>query len=82
MNTNHELISEYLETALEMPANLKRNPGGLLRACLQVIREHGDDPMELRNMLSVCMTYICARHRKQIIDQMKATANANRRSLH
>jgi hypothetical protein len=82
MNSDHEAISEYLESALYMPADLQRDPSGLLRVCLRIMREHGDDPMALTNLLELCMTYICARHRKQIIDQMKATANEHRRSLH
>lgn len=82
MNTDHEVIAEFLETAKGMPSTLKSNPGSLLKMCLQVMREHGDDSMALTNLLELCMTFICARHRKQIIDQMKATANEHRRSLH
>ncbi len=81
MNTDHETISEFLESARYMPADLQRDPSGLLRACLQVMREHGDDPRELTNLLELCMSFICARHRKQIIDQLQQAAHANR-SLH
>ncbi len=31
MNTDHETISEYLETAKGMPVTLKQNPGSLLQ---------------------------------------------------
>lgn len=82
MNSDHETISEYLESARYMPADLQRDPSGLLRACLRIMREHGDDPMALSRMLEATMIYICARHRRQIIDQMKKTANEHRRSLH
>lgn len=82
MNTDHEVIAEFLESARYMPADLQRDPSGLLRMCLQVMRNNGDDPRALSHILELCMTYICARHRKQIIDQMKATANEHRRSLH
>ncbi len=81
MNTDHETISEFLESARYMPADLQRDPSGLLRMCLRIMREHGDDPRELTNLLELCMSFICARHRKQIIDQMRVTAHANR-SLH
>ncbi len=82
MNTDHEIISEFLESARYMPADLQRDPSGLLRVCLRIMREHGDDPRALTNLLELCMTFICARHRKQIIDQMRVTANEHRRSLH
>ena len=82
MNSDHETISEYLETAKGMPSTLKSNPGSLLKMCLQVMREHSDDPGALSHMLEAAMLYICARHRRQIIDQMKKTANEHRRSLH
>lgn len=81
MNTDHEVIAEFLESARYMPADLQRDPRGLLRACLRIMREHGDDPRELKNTLELCLTFICARHRKQIIEQLRATAHANR-SLH
>ena len=82
MSSDHETISEYLETAKGMPSTLKSNPGSLLKMCLQVMREHSDDPGALSHMLEAAMLYICARHRRQIIDQMKKTANEHRRSLH
>ncbi len=82
MNADHETIAEFLETAKGMPNTLKRNPGSLLKMCLQVMRNNGDDPMALSHMLEAAMLYICARHRKQIIGQLKATANEHRRSLH
>ena len=82
MNTDHEVIAEFLDTAKGMPATLKQNPGSLLKMCLQVMRNNADDPMALSHMLEAAMLYICARHRKQIIDQLKATANEHRRSLH
>lgn len=82
MNSDHEVIAEFLETAKGMPVTLKSNPGSLLKMCLQVMRNNGDDPMALSRMLEATMIYICARHRKQIIGQMKATANEHRRSLH
>ncbi len=81
MNTDHETIAEFLETAKGMPATLKQNPGSLLKMCLQVMRNNADDPMALSHMLEAAMLYICARHRKQIIEQLRATAHANR-SLH
>ncbi len=81
MNSDHETISEFLESARYMPADLQRDPSGLLRACLRIMREHGDDPRELTNLIELCMSFICARHRKQIIEQLRATAHANR-SLH
>ncbi len=81
MNSDHETISEFLESARYMPADLQRDPSGLLRARLRIMREHGDDPRELTNLIELCMSFICARHRKQIIEQLRATAHANR-SLH
>lgn len=82
MNSDHETISEYLESARYMPADLQRDPSGLLRACLRIMREHGDDPMALSRMLEATMIYICARHRKQIVGQMQQAAYANRQSMH
>ena len=77
MNSDHEVIAEFLESAKGMPSTLKQNPGSLLKMCLQVMRNNGDDPSALMNML-----YICARHRKQIIGQLQQAANEHRRSLH
>lgn len=81
MNADHAAISEYLEFSRYMPADLQRDPGGLLRVCLRIMREHGDDPRELTNLIELCLTFICARHRNQIIEQLQQAANANR-SLH
>jgi hypothetical protein len=82
MNTDHETIAEFLETAKGMPSTLKSNPGSLLKMCLQVMQDNGDDPRALSHMLEAAMLYICARHRRQIIEQLRATANEHRRSLH
>ncbi len=82
MNTDHEVIAEYLETAKGMPSTLKSNPGSLLKMCLQVMRDNSDDPMALSHMLEAAMLYICARHRRQIIDQLQQAAHANRKGLH
>lgn len=82
MNADHALIAEYLDTAKGMPSTLKSNPGSLLKMCLQVMRDNADDPRALSHMLEAAMLYICARHRKQIIEQLRVTANEHRRSLH
>ncbi|MBK8184920.1 MAG: hypothetical protein IPK63_23805 [Candidatus Competibacteraceae bacterium] len=82
MNTDHEIISEFLESARYMPPDLQRDPSGLLRVCLRIMRDSGDDPRALTNLLELCMTFICARHRKQIIGQLQQAAYANRQSMH
>lgn len=82
MNADHALIAEYLDTAKGMPSTLKSNPGSLLKMCLQVMRDNGDDPRALSHMLEAAMLYICARHRKQIVGQMQQAAYANRQSMH
>lgn len=81
MSRHIDAIAGILDTAADMPANLKNDPAGLLHLGAQALCDPDATRHDLHQALFAALAFVGARHHQRIENQLREAARVMREKM-